>query len=230
MSEPSLGVTQLAWWSEELSPQGAPRSAHPVVRQLYASGALRCISEERIKPLIYQALERLREERINDVEGLKSLCNSIGEARIRAELAVGSAHDETGDFIRGHCAGTGMVAILDSLFRAQIQARQVIPLELQARHQWSGERMDSDSGVSVLGSLRNLGGSWFEEQISAVKTLIGDHAEYRQSGRHVLAYVMSDSLRFERTATDGAISGPRENQRWRLGDLVRIWSACRRVA
>ena len=57
-SDESLVAPQLGWWQSELSPAGLAASAHPVVRVLRESGALKRLAPETLQANLAAALRR----------------------------------------------------------------------------------------------------------------------------------------------------------------------------
>ncbi len=230
LSEESLILSQLGWWQGELQPEQARLSAHPVVRALKSSGALKSLSQDIIAALLSQALDRLRIEPISDEAQLRSLCDRVGRAYLSAECTIGidkrpSAHVDV------NCAGTGLSVLLGSAMRGAETSLWFLPLTLQARHGCDSRAIcaGSEDAVAVLQALDLLGAEWFGDQLVQMQRAHAGLPANVHSRRHLFAWVLSDRHKTARSLRVMWRQPPAGIARWRAADFLRVWAGCRKL-
>lgn len=227
MSDEALVLAQLAWWQSELLPRSVSLSAHPVVRALRTSGALRQLGTARLEALVVQAVGQLRAGTPENREELEALCSKTGEARVSALRAL-EANDEADALLRGRCAAAGLHSIISRETHSERPDLWFVPLDLQALHQSSVRDISQGTASSggVLVSLSDWEASWFDDQIMALKAGASQGAHSAKIIRYLVALGLSERLRFRRYLENMHAGNWRSPGRWRLADFLGIWREC----
>lgn len=230
-SDESVGVTQLAWWREELSQDRLVRSRHPVLGALRASGALSDLSQKHFDALLASILHLSQFPPQRTKGDLKHLCNHIGEARLVMELAVaGPGIDPTPLFQR--CAGSGLARMVDLAGRRPEKLVHLLPLDLQARHLVSLRELENkaEEARAAIARFSEWGRMWLREQSSALALVAGQSGPSQDCVRHLVALTQVQQIRFERAMNGLREEGKMNLGRWRLGDPLKVWRGCRRFS
>lgn len=228
LSDESLSLAQLAWWRAELQPERAMISAHPAVRAFRVSNENQALPLEVTDLLIGTMIDRLQSQPLTDEQSLKALCDRVGKSRVRAQLSLCFDNEETPPF-EGHYAGTGLVCLIDAALKTPQEAWWFTPLSLQAKHQFSpGLTMQSGQGeIAVLQTFSEWGGAWLEDQIENFGRMSFPAGAAQSTRRHLIAMMNAKAIRFSRTLNSLVANGRSDPGRWRMLDVVRVWSSCR---
>lgn len=228
LSDESLSLAQLAWWRAELQPERAMVSAHPAVRAYRVSNNNRILPPEVTNLLIGQLIDRLQAQPLGDEQSLKDLCDRVGQSSVRAQLSL-YFDDAESLPLEGHCAGSGLVCLIDAALKSPQQAWWFTPLSLQAKHQFSpSPNMQSGQGaMAVVQTFSEWGGAWLAEQIENFGRTSLPPGETQSARRHLIAMMNAQSIRLSRILNSLVKNGRSDPGRWRLLDMVRVWSSCR---
>lgn len=226
-SEESLTITRLQWWRSELQPESAQVSAHPVLRALRESRNGQLLPTVLSDSLMAQLLLRLQAEPLQDQDALRDLCIRIGRGRIAIQSGLSDSEDGA-RAAAWRCAGTGLASLMEFAIRSKQNAWWFIPLELQARFQFDMNDLQS-TGSETQGVFQALSAwldEWFEEQIADIAQSQGSADGMR---RHLVALSSASQLRMSRTV-QSLLKGDTGNPgRWKMTDLLRVWSSSRRA-
>ena len=226
-SEEALTITRLQWWRTELSPEKAPISAHPVIRALREAREGQEVPPEFTDPLMAQILMRLQAEPVQDQQALKALCDQVGRAKVSAVLGLS---DPTISGVADPCSfsGTGLASLVHFALTSKNQSWWFVPLALQARYQFDLNDMQNvgAGSQSVLQVLLESIETWFDEEISQTAALVNHDEGMR---RYLAAKASANKIRTRRIVGSLLAGNVGSLGRWKLSDLIRVWSSSRRV-
>jgi phytoene/squalene synthetase len=157
VSDPAVGVANLAWWQKELAATQREGSQHPVVQALVATGSIVITDTEEFNAYLHALLVQLQDEPLSNMDELRrSLDKTAGnEARM---LVAGSAQDERSAVAAGSAAR--LMELMKSLAGPAGDHRW-LPLDLCARHGYRSERDGPDGTLDrVLRDLAELALDW----------------------------------------------------------------------
>jgi len=230
MSEESLVLAQLAWWREELQPERAGVSAHPVIRVLRNRNDQALPSTKMTDHLIAPMLERLQAEPLSDKPALKALCDRIGSPRVCLQLGVDASEQD--ESVQSGCGSvSGLIYLIDTALRTPDKPWWFLPLSIQAKHQVQVNSLghSSQDVAVVLGSLLEWAAEWMEEQFTFFKEFDGRDGNLQNNARHLVAMNTSHLIRLARTRQDIEGGGTGVPGKWSFLDMYQLWSACRQL-
>lgn len=230
MSDESLSLAQLAWWHQELSPQGWKGSAHPVVRALRDTGVLPLLGTGAIDSLLAQIPRIIERITPASVEELRTLCDGFGMSRVGAEIrAVNEGRQVQELGISG--AGSGLTTLVELAQRSGGDF-WFLPLDIRARHRIDRAIFDQHAPRrrEALESLRKLGEDWHGEQYSRLETAARSGMISLPENRHLFAWLTSQRLQLQASLRHIVRHGRPPLRPWSVGDPLRIWRACRRLS
>ncbi len=227
-SDESVATIQLGWWRDELSAKNLPLSRHPVVRTLHACGAFSSALRSSLEALLVSTYRFSLRQTISDESEWRLLCSGLGEAKLRAELALIPVPLDVRP-IEGRCAGAGLGCIVMLAARNRERFLRYLPLDLQARHQVTLPDFEppNSRARAAIAEVRHRGESWFGEQLVGLSTTLQDSATANGDKQQVFASHIVQRLKFQRAMECFQDKGRVEIGSWRLRDLFGVWRGCR---
>lgn len=229
ISEELVARRKLAWWRAELLQRDAAHSQHPVVRHLYASGALRKLPESALRVLLDGAESRIDALAPANEDAFMRLCQEIYRPQVLLESALGGGDPAPDSFDAAMLFNGGLIQLLRENGRRKEHAFWWIPLSLLARFKLKRKEIEVMEESEMLQAL-----------FTHVLELRGPSADRRlfdtQSGLvcgaghvHLQLVLALQSRQLDRLQGMSPAMYRSELARWRIGDLMATWKRARQL-
>lgn len=222
---------KLAWWRTECLQGELERSAHPVLKELVASGAYRSVNRELLAPLFDSVDSRLDAQPTADLEALERLCRLVAEPQLNLELAVCGARDASASAaLAAHLHHMGLAQLFRESVRSAQDARfWWLPLNLLARHGISraqlGHDLDAPLGWALFGDILDSAQRW---GVAAAQSNTG-RAD-RSAARHFVVFSQLQACALRRLRKTRPTRYASALTRVGARELLQAWRAAQRVS
>ncbi len=229
ISEELVARQKLAWWRVELLQRDTADSQHPVVRHLYATGALRKLPEPALRLLLDGAESRIDALAPANEDDFIRLCQEIYRPQVLLESALGGLDPDLDSFDAAMLFNGGLIQLLRENGRRKEHAFWWIPLSLLARFKLNRKEIEameeSEMRQALFTHILELRGP------SADRRLFDTQSGFVSGAGHVhlLLMLALQSRQLDRLQGMSPAMYRSELARWRIGDLMTTWKRARQL-
>ncbi len=229
ITEELVAHRKLDWWRAELLERDAADSRHPVIRHLFATGALMKLPESSLSLLLDSAESRFDALAPTDEDDFMRLCQEIYRPQVLLESALGEFDVTLNPFNTAVFFNGGMIQLLRESCRRKENAFWWIPLSLLARFKVNRKELEDFHGSEVLHAL-------FTHILEFRGQSVGHQLVDRQpgaiEGSGLLHLQLMNALQSRQLCRLQGMSPAKysdELSRWRIGDLMTAWKSARQL-
>jgi phytoene synthase len=230
-SDVDVARRKLDWWRGECLQGEFERSAHPVLREFVASGAVRSVDRNLLVPLFDSVDARLDAQPTADFAALERLCRSVAEPQLALELAVCAGRDAPASTaLAAHLPHVGLAQLLRESARSAQDGRfWWLPLNLLARHGISRAQLEQDpdaaAGRALFSDILDCAQRWGEAAAQA-----NTGREIRPAAQHFVVSSQLQGCALHRLRKTRPTKYASALTRVGARELLLAWRAARRVS
>jgi phytoene/squalene synthetase len=229
ITEELVAYRKLDWWRSELLGRDAAGSRHPVVRHLYATGAMGKLPESKLRSLLDGAGSRFGALAPADEGEFRRLCQEIYRPQVLLESALGEFDEALNSFNPAMLFNGGLIQLLRESGRRKENAFWWIPLSVLARFKVNRKDLEAPGDTDLQQALfRHVFA--LRGQPAGHQLFDPQHGFVEGTGlAHLQLMIMLHSRQLNRLRGMSPAVYSSELARWRIGDLLAAWKMARQL-
>jgi len=222
VSDVGVALSKLGWWIEEIGRSWQGEGRHPISQAAEQEGISRLVSANDMVGLVNEVAGCIDQEPHASLDELLAFCSAIGGMAARLEAQVCAAGQDSLEAANQFGTAHYMATLTRDIGMDARAGRWFIPMDLQARHQFSRDQAAagnaSDSFRGLVTTMANTAGDVIDQALESLS-----RPQQRQLRHLVIQAALDQKLIGKMRANPNKIL----QQRMQLSPFASLWTVWR---